>query len=313
MSPPRLIALDWGTSSLRAYLLGAGAQVLDSRTRNWGIQHTPDRDFARAYQLLIGDWLERWPELPALAAGMIGSRQGWLEVPYVPCPADERSLAEGLRVIDTGCGALHLVPGVMQGGARPNVLRGEETQVVGALALDPALRDDALLVLPGTHSKWASIREGRLVGFDTYLTGELFALLRDHSILGRPALESGAEASPAAFAWGLRMARDAEHGIADQLFSVRSLVLCGQLAPAHSLDYLSGLLIGEELRGALAGSAGSRALVLLGDPALCQRYRDALGQFGHAGVRILDNAGVAGLWRVAEAAGLLTDEVLRLA
>lgn len=313
MSQPRLIALDWGTSSLRAYLLGAGAAVLDSRFRTWGIQHTPDGDFARAYQQLVGDWLERWPHLPALASGMIGSRQGWREVPYVDCPADERRLADGLVVIDTGGSRLHLAPGVMQKGERPNVLRGEETQVVGALWRDRSLRDDALLVLPGTHSKWVSVREGRLVSFDTYLTGELFALLRDHSILGRPAQEQGIEASSAAFDRGLRVARQASRGIADQLFSVRSLVLSGELSAAHSLDYLSGLLIGEELRCALAGFDELPALVLLGDPALCQRYQHALDQFGHAGVRTLDDAGVAGLWRIAEAAGLLTDEELRRA
>ena len=88
MNEPCLIGIDWGTSSLRAYLLGPGASLLDSRSQPWGIQHTPDRDFARAYRLLLEDWLARWPGLPAIASGMIGSRQGWREVPYVDCPAD---------------------------------------------------------------------------------------------------------------------------------------------------------------------------------------------------------------------------------
>lgn len=302
---PRLIGLDWGTSSLRAYLLGEGGRVLDSRARPWGIQHVPDGDFARAFAVVSGDWRIRWPGLPALAAGMIGSAQGWQEVPYVACPADAARLVGGLRRIDSGDGGcLHLVPGVLDAGALPNVLRGEETQVFGALRLFPELAADALLVLPGSHSKWTAVEDNAIRHFSTYMTGELFAVLRDHSILGRPARAQGHRPSPQAFVRGLELAR--EGAVAGRLFSTRSLVLTGRLDAGESLDYLSGLLIGEELRCALDGLGGAcPPLVLIGDGALCRRYREALRQFGVEDVRLLEEAGSAGLWRIAEAAGLL--------
>ena len=309
MSKPCLIGLDWGTSSLRAYLLGHNASLLDTRTQPWGIQYTPDRDFARAYRLLLEDWLAQWPDLPAIASGMIGSRQGWREVPYVDCPADASALAAGMARLETGVGLLHLVPGVRQLAGRHNVLRGEETQVIGALALKPELADNALLLLPGTHSKWVDVSEGRLQAFSTFMTGELFAVLRDHSILGRPALESGAISDLQTFIRGVQTARDSgSRGIADCLFGVRSLVLCNELQPNQSLEYLSGLLIGEELRCALGSSQASPALtpILLGDPSLCARYCVALETFGVQAPEALENPGSAGLWQIAQAAGLVT-------
>lgn len=305
---PTLIALDWGTSSLRAYLLGDGGQVLATLHRPWGIQHTPDGDFARAYAELVGDWCQKWPGLPALACGMIGSRQGWREVPYARCPATANDLVDGLLALDTACGTLHLVPGVLDASALPNVIRGEETQVFGALQLAPELCDNALLVLPGTHSKWVTVRDGAISHFATHMTGELFAVLRDHSILGRPAREQGSERSDDAFYRGLDAARDsAAEGVSARLFSTRSLLLTGRLTAAESLDYLSGLLIGEELRSVLAGLVGGVCppLVLIGDAQLCERYRLALLRFGVTSVRTLENAGVAGLWHLAGAAGLV--------
>ncbi|MCJ0974817.1 2-dehydro-3-deoxygalactonokinase [Pseudomonas sp. PS1] len=306
MSEPCLIGIDWGTSSLRAYLLGQDASLLDSRAQPWGIQYTPDRDFARAYRLLLEDWLAQWPGLPAIASGMIGSRQGWCEVPYVDCPADASALAAAMVCLETGVGRLHLVPGVRQLGSRPNVLRGEETQVFGAIALKPELADDALLLLPGTHSKWVEVQYGRLQAFSTFMTGELFAVLRDHSILGRPALEAGAISDADTFIRGVQTARDSgSRGIADCLFGVRSLVLCNELQPNQSLEYLSGLLIGEELRSALGGTASASVPVLLGDPSLCARYRLAMESFDVQTAKPIKNPGTAGLWQIAEAAGLV--------
>ncbi|WP_286789134.1 MULTISPECIES: 2-dehydro-3-deoxygalactonokinase [unclassified Pseudomonas] len=306
---PRLIGLDWGTSSLRAYLLGDNGQILDTRSQPWGILHTPEGDFAKAFRELVGDWRAQWPSVPAIAAGMIGSRQGWREVPYVDCPADVGSLAKGLLTFDSGCGELSLIPGVMQRGALPNVLRGEETQIFGALELEPALADHALLVLPGTHSKWATIRGSRLDHFSTYMTGELFAVLREHSILGRPAREEGSEPSNDAFMRGLTNARESgAEGVIGRLFTTRSLFLAGDLPARHSLDYLSGLLIGEELRSVVASLKGAVCppLVLIGDPALCRRYQDALAFFEITDVRLLEQATRTGLWRIACAAGLVT-------
>jgi 2-dehydro-3-deoxygalactonokinase len=313
---PRLIGLDWGTSSLRAYLLSDHGAIQETRTRPWGILHTPGGDFASAFRDLVGDWRARWPGIPVLASGMIGSRQGWREVPYVECPADPARIAGGLLSFETGCGELHVVPGLIVQGDLPDVLRGEETQILGALALEPQLSAHALLVLPGTHCKWAVLREGRIESFTTHMTGEIFSLLRDHSILGKPAREEAPEENREAFLRGARnaLASGAE-SVSARLFTARSLFLTGNLRAAHTLEYLSGLLIGEEVRSVLArfkkGTEGGTEeetcppLVLLGETALCERYRQVMEDAGIAEIRVLEQTAPAGLWRIAAAAGLL--------
>ena len=308
MPRARLIALDWGTSSLRAYLLGEGGAVIGSRQQPWGILHLPEGGFVAALQGVAGDWLAAQPGLPLIASGMVGSAQGWREAPYAPCPADGRSLAAQLLAFDPGPGLrLHIVPGVRLAGERPDVMRGEETQVVGLLAREPELAAGCALVMPGTHSKWVQVRGGEIVGFSTYMTGELFALLAQHSILGRPAREAGAAVSDAAFARGVAAVRAHAAGATPLLFSARTLVLGGQLAAADSLEYLSGLLVGEEIRCALQAGPPADALprLLVGDAALCRRYQRALALFGLSSELAADGAAPAGLWQIAKTAGLL--------
>ncbi|MEI6239686.1 MAG: 2-dehydro-3-deoxygalactonokinase [Planctomycetia bacterium] len=308
---PGLIGLDWGTSSLRAYLHAPDGAVVERRAEPWGIQYLPHGGYAAAFRGVAGDWRDRWPEVPVLAAGMVGSRQGWREVPYVDCPADPATIAAGIVEFATDCGTLHIAPGIAQTGASPDVMRGEETQIVGAIVREPALAADSLLVLPGTHCKWARIRNGRVVRFTTYLTGELFAMLRDHSIIGRPAREArvagAAGPGSAAFLRGVGTARDSgAEGIAGKLFTTRSLYLAGDVPVADTLDYLSGLLVGEEIRSVLAGLGGAcPPCVLLGEAGLCSRYREALAAFGVGQARALDETGPAGLWHIAVAAGLV--------
>jgi 2-dehydro-3-deoxygalactonokinase len=309
MPQARLIALDWGTSSLRACLLGEGGVVIDSSQQPWGILHLPEGGFAAALQGVAGNWLSAQPGLPLVASGMVGSAQGWREAPYVDCPADAAALAARLLRFDAAPGiALHLVPGVRMAGERPDVMRGEETQVVGLLAREPALADGCALVMPGTHSKWVQVRGGAIVGFSTYMTGELFGLLAQHSILGRPAREAGAAAvSDAAFERGVAAVRAHAAGATPLLFSARTLVLGGQLAAADSLEYLSGLLVGEEIRCALQAGPAADALprLLVGDAALCRRYQRALALFGLSSQLAADGAAAAGLWQIALSAGLL--------
>lgn len=327
-SQPALIGLDWGTSSLRGYLFAGDGRVSESLAEPWGIQHLPAGGFPAAFRGLVGAWQQQWPDLPVLAAGMVGSRQGWREVPYVDCPADVEAIARGLLAFDSEAGRIHLVPGVIERGPLPNVLRGEETQVVGALARGRAFAADSLVVLPGTHAKWVQVRDGRIIGFETFMTGELFAVLREHSLLGRPAREAVAtpiDATPidapareAAFARGLAVARySGPAGIAGRLFTTRSLYLTGELPPAATLDYLSGLLVGEEIRSASAGhraasqeaGPGGRPLppiVLIGEPLLCERYREAFAAFGVTQVDVVSDSAAAGLWQVAREAGLVS-------
>jgi 2-dehydro-3-deoxygalactonokinase len=280
---------------------------MDQRSRPWGILHLPEGGFADALRGIAGDWLFAMPALPLVASGMVGSAQGWREAPYADCPADAAALSVQLLRFEALPGVtLHIVPGVRLAGARPDVMRGEETQVVGVLGLQPGLLRRARLVLPGTHSKWVRVEAGRIVAFHTFMTGELFALLRDHSILGRPAREAGAPgpAHEQAFERGVRAVREGgAAGAMALLFSARALVLGGQLRPAESLDYLSGLLVGEELRCALQGD-DAPAPVLVGDAALCARYRRALALVGLDGAIAGADAAAAGLWQIAVRAGL---------
>jgi 2-dehydro-3-deoxygalactonokinase len=312
VSAARLVALDWGTSSLRAFLLGADGRVLAQRQQPWGIQHLPTGGFDAALNDIAGDWLAAAGPVPLLACGMVGSAQGWHVAPYVPCPADLATLAAALVAFDIGQGrVLHIVPGLSH--QRPDVMRGEETQVIGALIQAPRLAEHATLVMPGTHSKWVAVRDGRIGDFSTYLSGELFAVLRDHSILGRPQREvtptaQADEDSPAALrAFDLAVNAVRRQGSATPLlFSTRALVLSGRLRAEHSMAYLSGLLIGDELRCGLSGRVDNAPLVLIGDAALCLRYRRALGAWADVAEPLhLSNTAVAGLWRLALQAGLV--------
>jgi 2-dehydro-3-deoxygalactonokinase len=311
MPQARLIALDWGTSSLRACLLGESGAMIEARQQPWGILHLPEGGFAAALQGVAGDWLGARPGLPVIASGMVGSAQGWREAPYAACPADATALAGQLIGFEALPGVqLHIVPGVRSAGERPDVMRGEETQIVGVLAQQPALARRSSLVMPGTHCKWVRVEGGRIVAFHTFMTGELFALLRDHSILGRPAREGGGGTvrSDDAFERGvLAILRQGAAGATALLFSTRTLVLGGQLQAADSLEYLSGLLVGEELRCALPATADlvDAPLVLVGDAALCERYQRALALFERPALVAEAGAAPAGLWQIAMQAGLL--------
>ncbi|MCQ8242504.1 2-dehydro-3-deoxygalactonokinase [Rhizosaccharibacter radicis] len=305
-----LIALDWGTSSLRAWLLDRTGAVLARHRSAHGIMRLPEGGYPAAFAAATEGW-DR--SLPAIACGMVGSAQGWREVPYLRCPAGPDALADALD----RDGDIAIVPGLLwtgdpNGGSPPEVMRGEETQILGVLALRPDLRERSLLVLPGTHNKWAWVAAGRVESFNTAMTGELFAVLRDHSILGRPAKLAEAPADEAeagmAFRRGFDAAWNAPDGVTPLLFSVRTLVLTGQVAAAASLDYLSGLLIGDELRAPLRrwNAAGRPPVVLVGDPALCARYAAALEWAGVApGVPVIEDAALDGLRRIARSAGWL--------
>lgn len=309
---PVLIGLDWGTTSLRAYLFDAAGKVIATRASAAGIMNLPrPGGFDAAFEAACGEWLDRTPELPAIAAGMVGSAQGWREAPYVDTPAEADALVAGIVRVRTARGIeLNIVPGVIERGELPNVMRGEETQIVGALA--GALGGAAVLVgLPGTHAKWAVVRGERIEAFHTFMTGELFAALRDHTILGRTMTQPAAP-DKAAFLRGVTVAQNADHaGLLATIFSTRTLGLTAQLQADEQPDYLSGLLIGHELCGlkavlaARGASLEHETLKLIGEPSLCERYRLALTEFGCASASIVEAAAEHGLWRIANAAGLV--------
>ena len=314
---PQLLALDWGTSSLRAFLMRDG-QVVDTRQSAHGIQHLPlpgRAGFEQAFAAIAGDWVRPWPQLPVVASGMVGSAQGWREAPYVRCPATVKALAEQNTTVASGLGQEILIaPGVLydEPGELPDVMRGEEIQIAGALLHNPLWAARSLIVLPGTHAKWAQIEDGKIVRFATYLTGELFAVLTTNSILGR-LLPAPSELKPqtdvAAFELGLASARRSGPGdLSRQIFATRTLGLTGRLAPAALADYLSGLLIGHELVSGLSAAGNELAavpLVMIGEPTLCQRYVRSLEYMGQAVAAVLDNTAPVGLWNFAAAAGRL--------
>lgn len=323
LPPPALLALDWGTSSLRAFLMDRSGAVRDQRSGDQGIQNLPEpgnAGFERAFAAIAGDWIARWPALPVVAGGMVGSAQGWREAPYVPCPADLGTLAGRAAVVDSALGVRILIaPGLIHeppAGA-PDVLRGEEIQIAGVLADHPEWAKRSCMVLPGTHSKWVSIDGARLAGFSTYMTGELYAVLRRHSILGRlmPASQetnggvaSGDDADRA-FAMGVQAASDSGPGdLPHQLFATRTLGLTGRLSHAALGDYLSGLLIGHELRSGLAKRTGAddAPLLLIGEGALCRRYEYALALMNVRPAARYENTAPRGLFGFAAAAGLVS-------
>ncbi|RMP67889.1 hypothetical protein ALQ18_02750 [Pseudomonas marginalis pv. marginalis] len=309
----QLIALDWGTSSLRAYKLGPAGKVLEQRSLAFGIMHLPSEPcdiagmrcsdgFELAFDAACGDWLDAQPGLAVIACGMVGSAQGWSEAAYRNTPVDVASLGQALHTVRSLRGVVvHIVPGVIEQVGLPNVMRGEETQVLGVLQ---SLNSDALIGLPGSHSKWVEVVGGRITHFDTFMTGELFAILSKHSILGRTQ-KTSEQFQTQAFDRGVQVAlsADGQRGVLSTLFSARTLGLTAELAPEQQPDYLSGLLIGHELAG-LPASAKHQPIILVGAAALCTRYQRALALCGFAHVSLAQEATERGLWQLAVAAGL---------
>jgi 2-dehydro-3-deoxygalactonokinase len=300
-----LIGLDWGTTSFRAYRIDARGAVLQLRSSPSGILKVPEGAFEATLEREIGDWLEAEPGRPVIASGMITSRQGWVEVPYCPCPAGSAELAAGLHRYETARGrAMHFVPGlsIVSPDDVPDVMRGEETQIVGAIG-DAAGR--RLLVLPGTHSKWARAEGGRITWFATFMTGEVFGVLKEHSILGR--LMAGDAPDDAAFARGLAYAREGAGGLLRKLFSARTLGLFDRLPAEGIASYLSGLLIGTEIVEA-AGSLelpGEVEIMVIGEGALCARYLTAIAAAGLRGRLAVEHASARGQLLIAQAAELI--------
>jgi 2-dehydro-3-deoxygalactonokinase len=296
MSPEPCICGDWGTSRLRLSLC-SGERVLESRQGpGIGALREPP---AEALRPLIAGWRSTYGRLPLYLCGMAGSRNGWRESSYLPCPADLGSLPQAALRFDSEGTPVAIAPGLSCRSrlGSPEVLRGEETQMAGALALQPALGTGSHLVcLPGTHTKWAWLEDGIVRDFMTAVTGELFALLRDGSTLTRAA-RAQAQGEPApvpqaadeepGFQSGLEAAASpAREQLLHTLFAARSAQLLDGRSPAWALGYLSGLLIGSDVRGALPLFAVGAKVILIGESALGERYERALRRFGIAACRL---------------------------
>lgn len=301
---PALIGVDWGTSSCRAYLIDRAGQVIAAVDNGPGILHVQGNAFAKTLDDMIGSW--RRPDLPIILSGMIGSRQGWIEAPYLDMPTGFDQIADGM-IRHPDDPSIHLVPGLAQDlpGQAPDVIRGEETQIIGAIGEAPSRQ---LLVMPGTHSKWVLIDNRQIVWFATFMTGELFAALKDHSILGRLMEMDTGHDHHAAFEQGLEAHENLPGGLLQQLFSARTLGLFERL-PAEALpSYLSGLLIGHEIQEALGNletPSASTPILIVGTSSLAERYGKALAHKGFETKKTVDDVAARGHYELTKAAGLL--------
>ena len=264
-----MIAIDWGTSNLRAYRINEVGDVIERRSFAGGILRIQNGRFAEALVAQVGDWLAAG-ESRILLSGMVGSRQGWVETGYLPCPVGLADLAHAVVKVPLPGAEVLLIPGVRGTDSYgvPEVMRGEETEAMGVLE---ACGGAGLVCLPGTHSKWINVRDNVITSFITCMTGDVFAALRNSTILSRimttdPAVDNEA------FLRGVARSADSG-GLLHHLFSVRTLALMDQLKEEASASYLSGLLVGHEVRAAMPPGAHVR---LVGDSRLCSLYSQAI-------------------------------------
>ena len=284
----------------------ADADVLDEVASGDGIGSVAAGAYPATLKRLIGRWLEAHPSLPVVASGMVGSRHGWREAAYVKCPAGPREVATQLTPVEADGRRVHLAAGLsyVDEAAQPDVMRGEETEIFGVA--DSGAR---LIVLPGSHSKWAKVNGDRVVAFKTFVTGELFAALRDHTVAGAFARAAPAKSPGEAFALGVRrgaaaVACEGKSGVIGLLFGARSLPLTGGLAEDDAGEYLSGLLIGAEIGEARRFFPGEEPHVA-GAEALVARYLAAFEALGVSARAAPRRAAARGLFRIARDGGLL--------
>lgn len=284
------IAVDWGTTNRRAYLIDSSGKCGDEFEDDQGIMSVGDGGFPEA----VAEIRKRLGDKPLLLGGMIGSNRGWVEAPYVPCPAGMEELVSGL----VWAGEREaIVPGVSYtGDGRADVMRGEEVQLLGAVAaglVDP----DALVCHPGTHNKWTVLRGGQIQSFRTVMTGELFSLLKEHSILAD--MLGGEVAPDEAFRAGVRQGFW-EEALPAELFSVRARVLLGQADEKDAASYASGLLIGADVRIGLSTPVAVR-IAVMGRPELTELYAAAIAE-AHRQALELDGERcfLAGIQKIAE-------------
>lgn len=287
-----MIAVDWGTTRVRAWRLAGDGRIVDRRARPDGVMAVRGDAFASILEELVGPWIAERPA-PIFMCGMVGSRQGWVEVPYVDCPASLADIVAGMRTVRWRAGqAVHVCPGLAcaDDDGVPDVLRGEESQLVGILAALPS--GEVAVCLPGTHSKHVHARDGVIERFSTHMTGEVYAVLREHSILGRSM--AGDAIDLAAFDDGVRRSGEGG-GLLHHLFGARSRALLEQIVAEAVPAYVSGMLIGHEAR---AMPASARVHVVA-EPPLGDLYVRAFAAVGREATRLDPDAAAIGLHRIA--------------
>lgn len=283
-----MIGVDWGTSNFRAFRFDNTGKVIGRRSYPIGILKVREGRFSETLQEHVGDWIADG-ETHVLLCGMVGSRQGWTEANYIQCPVKIDDLAKAVVKISFAGAKAMLIPGVMgeDSNGVPEVMRGEETEAMGIV-------DDCdgcgLVCLPGTHTKWIELRDRSIVSFLTCMTGDAFAALRKHTILAK-LMNSEAIMDEASFLRGVARSADAG-GLLHHLFSVRTLALTGDLKEDTTASYLSGLLIGHEVRAVMPSEAHVH---LVGALQLCKLYQQAIAALGGTSTVEDEDAAARGL------------------
>ena len=267
-----LVALDWGTTNVRAALLAEDGKVLDERRGESGVGVFSAEEFAASFDRLTSEW----PKVPAIAAGMVGSRQGWHEARYLACPASTEQLAQALISFRHDGRDVTIVPGLTcTCDALHDVMRGEETQIAGLLAQDPDF--SGTVVLPGTHSKWVRVQNGEVMRFRTYMTGEMFEALSQHTILRHSMNDNEQAWSEETFSQALGEIFAGGSGWG-RFFSIRAGHLLAGGAAAHHRERLSGYLIASEFSAAQRDGFEDTSIVIIGTGQLVSRYEVAASQ-----------------------------------
>jgi 2-dehydro-3-deoxygalactonokinase len=271
------VGVNWGSTNFRAYLISADGAALDDYSAPAGVVGLDRQGMAAAMDQLAARWPDRGP---VYASGMIGSNVGWTEVPYAEAPAGCADLAAAALSTTIGRVATHIVPGIAcrrSFDGQPDILRGEEIELMGLAALRAV---DGWIALPGTHTKWARLQDGRVVDFFTSMSGEMFDRLTAKGLLA--SIVDGEAADGAVFLRGVAVGRSRQLALGTLLFSARAQVVRGALAKTDAASYIRGVLIGAEIADALAVYPGVRDSVvpLIGNSALCRLYASALDSAG---------------------------------
>ncbi|AYG65341.1 MULTISPECIES: 2-dehydro-3-deoxygalactonokinase [unclassified Rhizobium] len=274
MTKPAYVAVDWGTSSFRLWLIGEDASILAERRSGEGMTAAAQTGFAKVLQAHL-EAVSAPGDIPVIVCGMAGARQGWVEAGYIGTPASLAAILTGAVSVPGQSRDIRILPGLAQRSKEmPDVMRGEETQLLGTIAADA--KGEQLVCMPGTHSKWVRVLDGYVTGFSTFMTGELFDIITKHSILSHAV--AGAADMPAdakAFEMALRAAFDKPALSTNLLFTARSGQLLHGLTAAGAQALISGTLIGTEIAGALASAGQNATITLVASGRLQALYEDA--------------------------------------
>jgi len=271
MTEPAYVAVDWGTSSFRLWLVDRSGQILAERRSGEGMLAAAKTGFPAVLRSHLAA-VETPDHLPVLICGMAGAKTGWVEAGYVDTPAPLAAILEQAARVPGEARDIRILPGIAQrDAAAPDVMRGEETQLLGALGLEAA--GEAMVCMPGTHSKWVRVKDGTVAGFSTFMTGELFSVVSRETILSLAVANAEDAEDVASFSAAVKAAFEAPAFAANLLFGARARQLLFGGTPAAARETLSGTLIGVELAAGLSGAVPKAGITLVASGRLAALYR----------------------------------------